>query len=617
MVSTVHLLPKPQRLEQYDGSLRLQQQDLIALNVPYPATLFFTAKRVQQALQDYADVKWEIVGGDLPAELRILIDDSMAKAEGYRLRIRDSGIEIIGNDTAGVFYGVGTLIQLIQTHGATLPLVEIEDYPDFPARGVMLDISRDKVPTMETLYELIDMLASWKINQFQLYTEHTFAYRNHKKVWEKASAISAEEIMALDAYCRERFVELVPNQNSFGHMHRWFEHEPYLSLAESETELPTPWGTILPPFSLSPTEPGSLELIKELFIELLPNFTSQQFNVGCDETFDLGMGKTKGWVEERGKGRVYLDFLLEIYQLVKLHGKTMQFWGDIINQYPELVPEIPKDTIALEWGYENDHDFPGKSKLFSESGVPFYVCPGTSTWNTIAGRTDNCIGNLQNAAENGLKYGAIGFLNTDWGDRGHWQTLPISYLGYAYGAAVSWAYEANKDIDLPMVLSLFAFRDETGVMGKLAYDLGNAYLKPGAVPHNASLLNNIYLSALAEMRGVKIGKDIFADQAQLKVNFAETVDYIDGVMMSLEENEMQREDAELVEQEFVSAANMIRHGARRALLELADGSGDKDQLAANFDSIVADFRKVWLARNRPGGLDDSVARLNNARKLYE
>lgn len=617
MISALPLLPKPQHLIQHDGSFALQQQDFIALNVERPSELFFTAKRVQQALNVYADVRSEIVGGDLPAQLRIVIDSSIGKPEGYRLTIGNGGIEIVGCDTAGVFYGVGTLIQLIQTHGVRLPLLEIEDYPDFPARGVMLDISRDKVPTMETLYELVDMLASWKINQFQLYTEHTFAYRKHKKVWEKASAMTAEEIIELDAYCQERFVELVPNQNSFGHMHRWFDHEPYNLLAETDTEIETPWGTTLPPFSLSPAVPGSLELIEGLFAELLPNFTSLQFNVGCDETFDLGMGKTKSWVEEKGKGRVYLDFLLEIYTLVKPHGKTMQFWGDIINQYPELVPEIPKDTIALEWGYENDHDFPGKSKLFAESGVPFYVCPGTSTWNTIAGRTDNCMGNLQNAAENGLKYGAIGYLNTDWGDRGHWQPLPVSYLGFAYGAALSWAYEANKDIDLPMALSLFAFQDASGVMGQLAYDLGNAYLKPGAVPHNASLLNNIYLTSLEEMRGVKIGKDVFADQDQLRANFAETVNYIDAVMMPLEQNAMQREDAELVEREFVSAANMIRHGARRALLQLGDSSVDKTQLASNFDSMVADFRAVWLARNREGGLEDSVARLNNARELYQ
>ena len=94
--------------------------------------------------------------------------------------------------------------------------------------------------------------------------------------------------------------------------------------------------------------------------------------------------------------------------------------------------------------------------------MPFYVCPGTSTWCSLAGRTDNALGNLLNAAENGIKHGAIGYLNTDWGDRGHWQAPPVSYLGFAAGAAFSWALEANRAMDVPAVVSRFAFDDPTG-----------------------------------------------------------------------------------------------------------------------------------------------------------
>ena len=94
--------------------------------------------------------------------------------------------------------------------------LQIDDKPDFANRGVMLDISRDKVPTMETLYKQIDILAECKINQIQLYTEHTFAYDNHKVVWQNASPMTPEQILDLDQYCRDRHIELVPNQNSFG-----------------------------------------------------------------------------------------------------------------------------------------------------------------------------------------------------------------------------------------------------------------------------------------------------------------------------------------------------------------------------------------------------------------
>jgi hypothetical protein len=609
------LLPQPQRLELTGGAFALPETGWIALNVPRPADLFFAARRAQAALRDFAGARWEIAGGDLPAMLTITLDHAdtglkprVVRAEGYRLTITPDGIRIAGNDAAGAFYGVMTLIQLVQTNGRELPTLAIEDWPDFPARGVLLDISRDKVPTMDTLYRLIDLLASWKINQFQLYTEHTFAYRDHREVWANASPMIAEEILALDAHCRERFVELVPNQNSFGHMHRWFERARYLPLAEVETEFASPWGSTVPPFSLSPAVPESLDLVGELFAELLPNFTSRMFNVGCDETIDLGLGRSKALVEQRGKGRVYLDFLLEIYRRVQSHERTMQFWGDIINQYPDLVPEVPKDTIALEWGYEADHDFPGKTNLFAESGVPFYVCPGTSSWNTIAGRTDNCIGNIRNAVENGQKNGVIGVLNTDWGDNGHWQALPVSYLGFAYGAALSWACARNLDLDLPAALDAFAFQDRAGVMGRLAYDLGNVYQTPGITPHNSSFLFTIYARSV---------KDMGLDSEDLKARLYQTSDAIDAAITPLAQASMAIPDADLIKREFALAARMLRHGAQRALFQLGDDSVSKRALAADLDAIEADYRVLWMARNRPGGLGDSTARITKARELYQ
>jgi N-acetyl-beta-hexosaminidase len=123
-----------------------------------------------------------------------------------------------------------------------MPCLSIIDYPDFQSRGVMLDISRDKVPTLQTLCELTDRLASWKINQLQLYTEHTFAYRNHPEPWENSSPFTGEDIIILDEYCKQRYIELVPNQNSFGHMHRWLKLPRYKPLAECPDGYDFPWG---------------------------------------------------------------------------------------------------------------------------------------------------------------------------------------------------------------------------------------------------------------------------------------------------------------------------------------------------------------------------------------
>src|SRR5690606_38467231 len=123
--------------------------------------------------------------------------------------------------------------------------------------------------------------------------------------------------------------------------------------------------------------------------------------------------------EERGVGRVYLDFLLQIHQLVTSQGKTMMFWADIINNHPDLIPELPKDIVAMEWGYEAGHPYPEHTRRFAENGVRCYVVPGTSSWNSLLGRTDSSLAILREAALYGRDNGGEGYLVTDWGDGGH------------------------------------------------------------------------------------------------------------------------------------------------------------------------------------------------------
>jgi len=582
----------------------------------------FSARRLQAAWAA-AGIQWELTaaGEDDPRVGALLAIDpaQVAQPQGYRLLIAPDRIRLTGHDAAGVFYGVATLVQLLYQHFSSLPCLRVDDWPDFPHRGVMLDISRDKVPTLETLYELVELLASWKVNQVQLYIEHTFAYRDHEVVWAKASPLTGDEILALDAWCRQRFVELVPNQNSFGHLHRWLKHDRYRHLAEVPEgfDLRLWGGSEHEPFSLCPDDPDSIAFLRSLYAELLPHFTSRQFNVGCDETFDLGRGRSRQACEEQGTGRVYLDFLKEIHRLVRGHGRTMQFWGDIIMHYPELIPELPPGVIALEWGYEADHPFAADGARFGAAGIPFYVCPGTSSWNSLVGRTDNAKGNLVNAAESGLAHGAIGYLNTDWGDNGHLQYLPVSYLGFADGAGLSWAVAANRDLDLPRVLDLFAFRDAAGVMGRLAYELGNAYRACGVETSNNSvpampLLYPHWVRQEDQHPGFDLSAMRRAFNAVQVEGLQRTIDHIDNVLAGLSRARMARSDANLIIDEFRNGAAMLRHACRLRIAwmeaaRLADvPMAVRAELAANLEGIMAEHKRLWLARNRPGGLADSI-----------
>lgn len=527
--------------------------------------------------------------------------------EGYRLDVNDAGIFVHATSPAGVFYGVCTLCQLLEQCPDELPFLAIKDTPDFATRGVMIDVSRDKVPTLDTLMAFTDMLAGWKINHVELYTEHTFEYRKHPVVWKDASPMTGEDILRYDAFCAERFIELVPNQNTFGHMTRWLEHEEYRDLAEAPYGCDTIWGYRDFPFTLRPSDPRSLELVKDLCDELLPHFRSKLFNVGMDETVDLGRGRSEEECKEKGTGRVYFDYLMKVYNEVKKRDHTMLFWGDIMVHHPELIPELPKDTIALEWGYEADHPFLADGEKFKAAGIPFWVCPGTSTWNTIAGRTENCLRNLENAAENGLAQGATGYLNTDWGDNGHWQYLPVSYLGFLAGAGANWNAGNNGFDAIARALDVLVFQDKAGVMGGIAYDLGNAYTQIGKRLHNATV---IWQALNKPLETTSMIDDVQPEE----IDKAEAV--VKKALADLERTQMAAPDAELIKAEYTNAARMMLLGCARARMrfDIAEGkdvSAAKAAARKELEQVIAEHDRLWLARNKPGGLSDSRKRLED------
>ncbi len=608
------LLPQPRRLNMDAGRYRVEPGKQIALVGAPAQDLLFSGTRLAQALTCTAKVDWTITAAianrkQVGAVLRV--DPALPGAEAYELSVGTNGIEIVAGTPHGIFNAVSTLIQMLEQTPGLLPCLHISDAPDYAARGVLLDVSRDKVPTMETLFALIDMLASWKINQLQLYIEHTFAYQNHPAVWQDASPLTGHEILELDRYCRERFISLVPNQNSFGHLHRWLCHPEYNHLAECPDARGNHWWGS-GPYGLNPLDPRALEWICSLYDELLPHFTDSRFNVGCDETFDLGQGHSQQQCNALGIGRVYLDFLLKIYSQVRARGRTMMFWGDIMKQYPDLLAELPRDVIALDWGYEAEYRFDDSGARFSAAGIPFYVCPGTSSWNSISGRSENAIANIARAAKAGLEHGAIGLLTTDWGDGGHWQPLPVSYLGFAFGAAMSWCVESNRALDLPGALDLFAFRDRAGVMGSVAYNLGNVYRETGIELENGTVLFHLLTTPLSRIRA-RLG-------ALAPEYLACTLEAIESAVSPLSRADMHCADGDLISQEFELVARMLRHAAQRGTLASEENAARADKakidLVCDLDTIVDGYTQIWHARNRPGGFRDSIARLEQLRQDY-
>lgn len=606
------LLPPPRYLSLEAGIFEVVGQGAIHLGGQQPAGLHFTATQLQDRLSEVSGQAWPISAESETGAIHLAVDSTLSRGtEAYRLDITPEAIEIKGGSPAGVFYGCQTLFQLLRQYKTHLPCLHIEDAPDFPVRGFMLDISRDRVPTMATLLALIDRLAEWKINHLQLYIEHTFAYPGHPVVWQQASPLAGAEILQLDTYCRERFIDLVPNQASFGHMERWLKHPAYRPLAESPNGWISSSGNSIPhPFTLNPLHPGSLELVAGLYQELLPYFSSRLFNINGDETFELGQGASREAVQQRGKTAVYFEFLHKLNHLVQQANRQMLYWADFYWDHPQEFRNHPAGAIALEWGYEADHDFAGHTACLAEAGVPFYVCPGTSTWNTLLGRTANTLTNILSAAESGRRNGALGLLVTDWGDNGSLAYWPILYLGLAYGAAAAWGLERARVMCLPETLSLHAFGDPSGETGRIAYDLGNAYCVSDLQGHNSAA--PFWFLVKNKVSGWPKRK---VEAAQ----FQHSLEYTAGLTARWHEARPAEPEAALIRAEFANNTAMWQHACRCGLAGLEEKAGRRpnwSRLAEELQDIVAEHHRLWLARHRPGGLTDSTARLASRLPYY-
>lgn len=559
--------------------------------------------------------KWTLNTTNGSIDINFQIDAGLSNFDEYLLEINSLGIKLIAKNRIALLYGKQTLLQLLdyaKSENKPLPKIEIDDWANFEKRGYMLDISRDKMPTMNSLLVLIDQLSEWRINELQLYTEHTFAYRNHSVVWENASPLTVLEIQQLDAYCLKKGIDLVPNQNSFGHMENWLKHDEYLDLSECETDCKTIWGS-RSRTALAPTNAKSLELMQELYAELLPNFSSKYANIGGDETVELGLGKSKYLSDKIGKGQVYLDFLKKLNEEIIKNGKQTQFWGDIVLNHPELIKDIPKNMIALVWGYDDTYPFDVNLAKFHEADVDFYVCPGTSSWRSEIGRNKNAFINLKNAAVEGKKYEAKGYLITDWGDYGHFQPKSVSYATLVLGASYAWNYSDKTLDNLEFLLNNYVFKDETGYTAKALLTLGNAYLKAGIPEGNDNAFHLMIRRYAWTMNGQYQTKHL--TEAGLLAAKQE----IEKGLAELYKAKPTSIDAEIILKEIKQASNLALFGIHLGLERLkAKGmktenipTKRKKELAAELTNLISNHKTIWIVRNREGGLSDSASKLED------
>ena len=475
----LHLVPAPRECssvvpllaeDQDVGQLHSQRQDVQFIMKDYMDS--FSGKRVQfhsMARNHILFLMAETQAAkEILAKKHLSFDPGMHD-EGYVIAMPVAGtVAVIAETTAGLFYGAQTLKQLVHFDGPSpsgepaatvLYVPTIRDWPAMPHRGLSDDWSRGPLPNMDFLKREIRTLAAYKLNTFSPYFEHTFAYASSPVAAFPGGSFTPDEARELVDYAAKYHITVIPEQEAFGHLHHILKFEQFSPLGE------TPHGSVL-----APGEAGSLPLIGAWFAELAKVFPAPYVHIGADETFDLGLGKTREPVKQQGLGAVYLDFLKQIHTTLEPNHKQLLFWGDIAVGSPDLVGTLPKDMIAVAWEYDAKPDFTSLIVPFTKAGLETWVAPGVNNWSRLYPNNNEALGNIRAFVRDGQKLGAKGMLNTVWNDDGE-GIFDQNWFGVLFGAAASWQPGESSEDAFTTSYGVAFHRDSTGKIDQAQREL--------------------------------------------------------------------------------------------------------------------------------------------------
>jgi len=550
----------------------------------------------------------------LLANAHIKIDEPMQQ-EGYIILPAKKGLAVIAANAAGIFYGAQTIKQLTTGQGpsAILERAVIRDWPAMRYRGISDDLSRGPFPTLDFQKRQIQTFAAYKLNVYSPYFENTLQYQSNPLPGLPGGSMTREEVRQLVDYARAYHVTIIPQQ--------------YAPLAE------TPLGHVL-----APAQPGSLQLISQLFSEIAAMFPSPFLHIGADETSDLGKGQTQAEVAARGLGAVYVDFLLQIHDKLAPLDRRLLFWGDIAMNAPEQVTRLPKDMVAIAWIYSPSAEgYSSWLKPYTDAGIETWVAPGVSNWKRVYPDNDSALRNIQGLVRDGQAAHSSGMLNTVWNDDGE-GLFQEDWYGVLFGAAAAWQPGTSDLTQFEDSYGSVFHRDRTGKINHAQRELIAIYqmLQQAKVKELTDELfwmdpwTSEGQAAATELRPLLAGLRLHAEraitllaQARSAAELEET-DAVDALELGArrldfigQKFETADEIAALYKQAY--AWQEDAQDAKRInglLYNISGTDGLCEDMRNRYSYTRLEYSELWLRENRPYWLQNVLVRYDLATQLW-
>ena len=429
-----HILPTPQHVDFHSGTFHWDDKVVLT----YDASDAEISQIVNMFRHDLEQINPQIqfsrsvIKGKHFIELvktdHLKVEENEDQA--YQLTINGSYIRMEASSATGLFYATQSLKQLYR-HAVlegkeseiALPCMTITDWPNLKIRAWQDDISRGPIVSMEYLKSLIPQMAECKLNAFSLYTEHTFKTKCHPDI-APADAFTAEEIKELEEFCRPYHIQIIGNQQCFGHFEEILRNPFYSDLAD------TKW-------NLNPANENTYRFLEKHLKEVAKAYKSPYFNINCDETESLGQGYAKAYVDSVGAETAYYTHVNRVNRMLRPYRKRVMIWGDIADAHPEILENLDKDIFLIAWSYVGKDDFNDFLKPYANSGRKFFVAPGVSLSERVWPKHHEFVQNITYLCRDGYRNGALGVINTCWDDFGE-SLINNALYGLALGAEMSW-----------------------------------------------------------------------------------------------------------------------------------------------------------------------------------
>ena len=532
--------------------------------------------------------------------------------ERYSLQVRADEVVCAAATPAGLHHGLQTLRQLIRANrrGNALPGLAIRDWPSLRWRCFQDDMTRGPSSTLDTLKFEAALGSYLKLNLMTFYMEYQYAFAKHPKIGPPDGSLTPQDLAALVNYVKPLHLDLLGNQQSFGHFAAILKHPKYAALRET-------------PDVLTPVREETYQLLDDLYSEVCPLLPFPWFNVCCDETWGLGTGPSKALASKIGVGGVYVRHIRRVHDLLKeKHGKRMMMWGDIILQHPDKLNEIPKDTIMLTWGYDARASFEDQIVPFAKSGYEFFVCPGVNNWSRILPDFGGAVTNIQNFVRDGVKHGALGMINTDWEDDGE-AINAVKWHADAWAAECAWNASSTSIDDFNRRIGAVLFGEKGDHFGQAIALLAQTHRLP----------------AMKGMMNSRFWESDFAPKAKPAAVQSAATNLLAVVRPAVQHLEACRSEARGNQQ----VLDAILYGARRTELigqRMLDGleatqlyekayetSAGADALAPieqmvrknrdAHETMGRQFAALWLSESKPYALDWTLRRYTNTVRQYD